>query len=214
MIALHDSDTCEYLVYLGADHGGALERLPRPLLDLAAKHLHRKHEEREPNRDEAQRRHHVVGGREPDDEADRHEYLERGERDLGEDRREDYLDLVWVAEYAREDLAHVNSAEELHVLPLHVLEHFLPQVGHRVRTRPAEAVVVQIHQPKAQKRHDRNYEADDQHQRAGHAALVVLKLNADLRGPLLHLRIPPRQLGVPCYLLLEVVPRLAQLAGG
>ena len=133
MVALYDADARKYLVYLGAYHRRTLKRLPRPFLDFPSKHLHRKDEKRKSNGDETERRQHVIGGREPNDEADRNEYLKRRKRNLRKDRGQDRLYLVRVAENARQDLPHVHTPEELHVLLLHMLEHFLPQVGDRVR---------------------------------------------------------------------------------
>ena len=137
VVALYDADAREYLMYLCAYHRRALERLSRPLLDLSPEHLNWEDEKREPDQDEAEGRKHVIGNREPDDEADRNEYLKRRKSDLRKDCGQDYLYLVRIAVDARQDLPHVHAPEELHVLLLHMLEHFLPQVGDCMRSGPA-----------------------------------------------------------------------------
>ena len=205
MIALDHADAREYLVNLGADHRGALKRLSCPLLDAAAQHLHRQDEQREAYGDQAERRQHVVRGGKPDDESYRHEYLERRQRHLGEDGGEDDLDLMGIAKDAGEHLSHVHAPEELHVLPLHMLEHLLPKIGHRVRARPAQTVVVEIHETQAHQRHERYDHAYDEHQRPAHAALVVLKPDAQPRRPFFYLWIPGRQLGISLDLLFDRV---------
>ena len=75
----------------------------------------------------------MVRGRKPYYETDRDEYLEWGESHFGKNGRKDDLYLVRIAKYAGENLPHVHTAEELHVLALYVLQHLLPQIRHGMR---------------------------------------------------------------------------------
>ena len=90
-------------------------------------------------------------------------------------------------------LAQVDAPEERQVLLLDVLKQLLPEIGDGVRPRPAETIVVQVHQPKSHQSDDRNNDADQNDERPSDSALLGLKADSASGSPFLDHRVPRRQ---------------------